>query len=288
MTKYERAPFSNEMLRSFTAIAEHQHLTVAAHELNLTQSALSVHLRKMEAGLGTQLFERHARGMKLTVDGAKLLPVAHHILSELGRVRSMFAQPLRGKVKVGIPDHYDDMIFETALVEFSRAYPEVDMTVTSGCTSGFAKEIEAGRLDIAVVNSIGRHSGEILETEATHWVEGDGFEYRPEDPLPLAVLDRDCWWSEMPGKALTEHDRAFNIKFRSESFSNLRCAIRAGLAIGVLPARAVQQGMRIADKSRNLPALPAVTHSFLFSATAPQDVVQEMASKLRDGICKPS
>jgi DNA-binding transcriptional LysR family regulator len=80
MMKYERTPFSNEMLRSFTTIAEHQHLTVAAHALNLTQSALSVHLRKMEAALGTQLFERHARGMKLTVDGEKLLPVAHHIL----------------------------------------------------------------------------------------------------------------------------------------------------------------------------------------------------------------
>ena len=286
MTKYERIDFNNEMLRSFVAIAQHGHLTLAAEELNRTQSALSVHLRKIEAALGTRLFERHARGMTLTTDGERLLPVAHHILSEMKRVGAMFPRPLRGKFSVGIPELYDDMSFETVLAEFNRAYPEVDLTVRSGCSSGCATDVEAGRLDIAIVSGPVQHSDHILVTVATYWCESDTFVQDPAKPLPLAVLDRGCWWSRMPHEALLEQGRDFNVTFRSSSFSNLRCAVRAGLAIGVLPARALQKGMRVADPSRRLPDLPPMTRSLLIAPGAPQEIVQTIATELRESLVK--
>ncbi|MEM7465127.1 MAG: LysR family transcriptional regulator, partial [Pseudomonadota bacterium] len=130
MTNYERFQFNHDMLRSFIAIAEHQHLTAAADMLGRTQSAISVHLRKLENGLGVRLFERHPRGMTLTAEGRKILPAAHNVLSEMARLNVMLDRPLRGQVSVGIPDHYDDMVFETVLAEFSRTYPEVDVSVT--------------------------------------------------------------------------------------------------------------------------------------------------------------
>lgn len=286
MTKYERIPFSSEMLRSFIAIAQCNHLTIAAHELNRTQSALSVHLRKMEEALGTKLFSRHAKGMTLTPEGEKLLPAAHRILSEMQRVQGMFSQPLQGQIRVGIPDHYDDMIFETVLADFGKANPEVDVTVTSGCSSGFSAAISTGRMDLAVVSSAQSAEGDVLETEATHWVESSHFEYDPDRPLPLAVLDRGCWWSKIPENALLSAKRSFRTTFRSSSFSNLRCAIRAGLGIGVLPARALQNGMRIADNARGLPPLPAMTRSLLISPYASKDITEAMSVMLRAGLAQ--
>ncbi|MEM7463349.1 MAG: LysR substrate-binding domain-containing protein [Pseudomonadota bacterium] len=222
--------------------------------------------------------------MTLTAEGRKILPAAHNVLSEMARLNVMLDRPLRGQVSVGIPDHYDDMVFETVLAEFSRTYPEVDVSVTSGCSSGFASAVESGKLDIAVVTGPGLDAERVLETEATYWVEGDQFELDADAPVPLAVLDRGCWWSKLPCKALEACARTYNVKFRSTSFSNLRCAIRAGLAIGVLPARAVQSGMRIADDSRDLPELPAMKRSLVISPMAPNDIVQEIALKLREGL----
>lgn len=281
MTKIERLSLNTDLLKAFVAIAEQGHLTLAADRLNRTQSAVSVQLRKLETALGVKLFERHAKGMTLTTDGEKLLPVAQSILSDLRHAQSLFEQPLRGKVRVGIPDHYDDVIFERVLSEFGKSYPMLDVFVRSGCSSGFPAAIDSGQLDIAVVpGPVGGE--EPLETEPTHWVEADSFHCDPDTPVPLALLDRGCWWSQMPIGHLAKVQRAYNVTFKSESFSNLRCAIRAGLAVGVLPARAMQEGMRICPVERRLPELPAVTRSLIVADDAPADITAAIASALKE------
>lgn len=290
MTKYERIAFNVEILRSFVAIAEQRHLTDAADTLGRTQSALSVHVRKMEDALGVRLFDRHARGMSLTAEGEKMLPVAHRVLSEMARLTMLFDAPLRGRVAVGIPDHYDDMVFETVLADFCRTYPEVDLTVTSGCSSGFSRAVEGGTLDLAVISEPSATAGveNVLEREATVWAARDGIDVARDAPVPLAFLDRGCWWSRLPCEALNAGGRDYLIKFRSTGFSSLRCAIRSGLAIGVLPARAVQPGMQIVGAAQNLPELPTLTRRVIISQKAPQDIAQEIVRKLKDGLQRAS
>lgn len=284
MTKNERRDLNTDLLRTFVAIAEQRHLTLAADRLNRTQSAVSVQLRKIETELDTKLFDRHPKGMTLTPDGERLLPLARRILTDLRRAKLLFDRPLRGKVRVGIPDHYDDMVFEKVLAEFGRTYPLVDIFVTSGCSSGFSRAIGDGSLDIAVISGPEQEEGELLETEATHWVESQSFDCDPDKPIPLAVLDRGCWWSKMPISALSRDGRMFNVTFKSESFSNLRCAIRAGLAIGILPARAIEKGVHVSPPSRGLPELPAMARSLIIADTAPVDITDAIARALKDGL----
>lgn len=284
MKKSERMKLSSDLLRAFVAIAEHGHLTLAAESLNRTQSALSVQLRKLEATLDASLFERHAKGMRLTPDGEKLLPLAQRIMGDLYHAQSLFEQPLRGKIRVGIPDHYDGTVFEKVLIKFGKDYPHLDIFVKSGCSSGFPAAIADGRLDIAVVASSEPGQGKLLETELSHWAESETFECDPDTPVPLAVLDRGCWWSKLPANLLSQEQRAFNVTFKSESFSNLRCAIRAGLAIGILPARAIQSGMRVSPARRNLPALPAMSRSLLVGPASPPEITIAIAAALKDGL----
>ncbi|WP_420334199.1 LysR family transcriptional regulator [Roseibium sp.] len=288
MKKIEQLALNSDLLRAFVTIAEQGHLTLASERLHRTQSALSVQLKKLETGLNATLFERHPKGMKLTLDGEKLLPIAQGILADLYRAQSLFEHPLRGKVRVGIPDHYDDLIFEKVLSDFGKSYPLLDMFVQSGCSGGFPAAINEGRLDVAVVAAPEPGPHEILEIEATLWAESETFDCDPDEPVPLAVLDRGCFWSKLPIVALSNQERSFNVKFKSESFSNLRCAIRAGLAIGVLPARAVQSGMRVSEPGRNLPRLPAMTRSLLVSPDAPADITGAIATALRKGLVENS
>ena len=62
-------------LRAFEATARHLSFTRAAGELNLTQSAISQHVRSLESFLGRELFIRKTRALELTEDGSNYLPV---------------------------------------------------------------------------------------------------------------------------------------------------------------------------------------------------------------------
>ena len=72
-------------LRAFEAAARHLSFTQAAAELNLTQSAVSQHVRSLEAALGLGLFIRKTRALQLTEAGSNYLPVVQEAFEILGR-----------------------------------------------------------------------------------------------------------------------------------------------------------------------------------------------------------
>lgn len=67
----------------FAAAARHQNFAHAAEELHLTASAVSHHIRKLESLLGVVLFQRHARGVKLTHEGRQLADAATSALTDI-------------------------------------------------------------------------------------------------------------------------------------------------------------------------------------------------------------
>src|SRR5690606_34856978 len=70
-------------LVAFESAARHQNFAHAAEELHLTSSAVSHHVRKLEARLGVALFQRHARGVSLTAEGRHLADVASAAIHDL-------------------------------------------------------------------------------------------------------------------------------------------------------------------------------------------------------------
>ncbi|MFC0677359.1 LysR substrate-binding domain-containing protein [Lysobacter korlensis] len=89
-------------LAAFESAARHQNFAHAAEELHLTASAVSHHVRKLEARLGVALFQRHARGVALTAEGRTLADAASNALSDLdgvlGSLRSTDAQHDRVRI----------------------------------------------------------------------------------------------------------------------------------------------------------------------------------------------
>ena len=73
-------------LAAFEAAARHQNFAHAAEELHLTASAVSHHVRKLEARLGVSLFQRHARGVHLTAEGRQLADSASNALADMDGV----------------------------------------------------------------------------------------------------------------------------------------------------------------------------------------------------------
>jgi DNA-binding transcriptional LysR family regulator len=75
-------------IESFVAVAEEGHVGRAARRLYLTQPPLTRRIRSLEDELGSMLFERTARGMRLSAAGRQLLPHAREILASVARAKS--------------------------------------------------------------------------------------------------------------------------------------------------------------------------------------------------------
>jgi DNA-binding transcriptional LysR family regulator len=284
MNKIERSISDGELLRSFLVIAESGNLTRAAERLHRTQSAISVQLRKLEDGLGASLFKRHVRGMRLTAQGETLLPVARQAVAELERVAQLFREPLRGRIRVGIPDDFDETVLEHVLAAFAARNPGVEVIAISGCTSGYLEAVHRGELDIAVHSGPDLPSGAVLSTEPTVWACSQDYLIAPDEPVQLAILDRDCWWRDLPTAALAKAGREWRVAYQSASFPGLRAAVRAGLAVAPLPQRSIEPGMRVMAAKEGMPDLPKSFRSMVISEQAPKGLAEAMADSIRSSI----
>ena len=276
MKNYHRSGPSSELLRTFCAVADIGSVTQAASALSRTQSAISVQLRKLEAELSVSLFERLARGVVLTDDGKKLLPVAQKVLAEIDKAGLLFTTPLQGAIRVGIPDDYTETILEQALAQFCSRHSAVEIFVKSGCTAGFPEAINKGELDLAVYSAGPIASGDAFFSEPTVWAASAEFLPDVNVPVPLAVFDRHCWWRDIGSEALEQAGRSWRVACLSESFASIKSSIRAGLAVGTLAESAVDASMQVLGPRQGFPELPPTSLALLKSPNAGSDIVREM------------
>ncbi len=281
MNKSERMTANSQLLRTFVVIAECQNITRAAESLGRTQSAISVQARNLEEVLEVSLFIRQSKGMLLTKEGEKLLPVARNILSELAKVGSMFDDPLQGSIRVGIPDDYAESVLESMLVEFARRHPQVEVSARFGCTSKFPDAIKKQTLDVAVVTGTQVTDKNRIALDANVWVASPSLTVNVEENIPLAVLDRDCGWRDFAPNALSAAGIGWKIAYASESFAGVKAAIRSGLALGILPRSLLDPEMLEWGKVKQLPLLPPSDRGILVSDTASNKIATSMVDAIK-------
>ena len=94
-----------ELLRSFVAVIETGSILQATERVFVTQSAISLQMRRLEEIIRQPLFNRHGRKLRLTPAGEHLLSTAHQILALNDRVlASLQAQALSGTARIGLTD----------------------------------------------------------------------------------------------------------------------------------------------------------------------------------------
>lgn len=287
MHKNERSlpNLDSEVLRTFVAVAEHGNVTHAAEALHRTQSAISVQIKRMEDGLGVKLFTREPRGMSLTTSGEKLISSARPILGALDRAAAdLRADPIEGKVRVGIPDDYGSELLALVLADFAQRHPSVEVSIRCGFSVGFPKAVERGELDLAVFAcDHERSGGEILLEEQTVWVGSANVALYKDDPLPVTLFDRECWWRDAAIDSLNGASISYRVAYSSESVAGIKAAIRAGLAIGVLARSTIEPTMKILGRKEGLPPLPSSNLVLIGNPKDETQAMTAMAESIRHG-----
>jgi LysR family glycine cleavage system transcriptional activator len=115
-------------LRAFEAVAAHLSFTDAARALNVTTAAISSHIKTLEELLETQLFVRHSRSVRLTPQGARLLPGVQRGLAELSRAVEQLRQDrTSGLLNISLLGSFLQKWLLPRLGDFYQKHPDIDL-----------------------------------------------------------------------------------------------------------------------------------------------------------------
>jgi DNA-binding transcriptional LysR family regulator len=142
-------------LRYFVTAAETRNLSQAAQRLNVAQPALSRQIRDLEDELGFTLFERLARGIRLTPAGEAFLTGAQRVMVEVERVRNDARRIARGEAG-SLSVAYNEVAFANpavaeAIRRFRSQRPEIELTLSSLISTKQLELLERGDLDVGLL-----------------------------------------------------------------------------------------------------------------------------------------
>lgn len=142
-------------LKYFLAVASASSFTKAAAECYVAQSALSEQIARLEAEVGTRLFARNSRSVRLTAAGEVLVPLAQRILADVETAQAeldALGGLRRGRLRLGLIQTSGSAIdLAEVMGDFHRRFPDIDFEVMSDPSTNMVTAVGAGRLDLAIV-----------------------------------------------------------------------------------------------------------------------------------------
>jgi LysR family hydrogen peroxide-inducible transcriptional activator len=145
---------SIRQLRYFEALVRHVHFGRAADACSISQPALSMQIKELEESLGTDLFERDARHVRLTGFGEEFASRVREILrsvDELGDLAQASRAHLVGRLRLGVIPTIAPYLLPAIINNLTSANANLDIQVRETLTARLIQELEEGSLDLAVV-----------------------------------------------------------------------------------------------------------------------------------------
>jgi LysR family transcriptional regulator, hydrogen peroxide-inducible genes activator len=143
-----------KQLRYVEALAQHGHFGRAADLCAVSQPALSMQIKDLELALGTALFERGPRQVRLTDFGETFVERARAILrsvEELEDLARALGEGLRGRLRIGVIPTVAPYLLPRIIGRLTKLYPELDLQLRESKTTTLLQELADGRLDTAIV-----------------------------------------------------------------------------------------------------------------------------------------
>lgn len=244
-------------LRYFLGVVEHRSIARAADELHVAQSAVSLHLNRLEKELGCILVHRTSRGIVPTESGVRLHCRARSVLTDIGtiaeEVRGIEAAPA-GSVIVGMPTSLGIALTVPLAITIRRQYPLIQLRIAEGLSGHTSQWLLAGQLDLALVFGSAPLSGiskELLAREQLNLVGAEGAEavsscgemsLSAVFDLPLILPGRPHGLREEVERAASRHGYRPNVVMEIDSLENIKSLVAERIGYTVLSARVAEHG----------------------------------------------
>ncbi|MEX2575305.1 MAG: LysR substrate-binding domain-containing protein [Halofilum sp. (in: g-proteobacteria)] len=279
-------PLDLVVLQTFVAVVDSGGFTAAAEQLHLAQPTVSAHMARLEHSLGRRVLRRDRRAVTPTPEGERLLAHARQMLRQSAMAfQDVRQERLAGRVRLGIPEDYV-LYLPSALAAFESRYPAVELEVECGLSVDLVTRVHSGELDVAVVTRQPKSpGGEVLRREPLAWAGALDHATFERDPLPLALSQQGvCIFRERALAALDTAGIAWRVAYTSASLSGLRSAVRAGLAITVLPPSMLDPQLRSLTSAEGLPDLPGIELALHRSPGRPSDPARQLVAQLQESL----
>jgi LysR family transcriptional activator of glutamate synthase operon len=242
-------------LRYAEAVARHRHFTHAAEELHVAQSALSHQIKRLEAELGTELFERTSRSVVPTEAGEAVAARARRILAEVDDVRGDVDELqglVRGRVSVGALLPAGAIDVPRLLADFSREHPGIEVGLHEGTAGDMLRYLADDEVDAAFSLLFEELPGNVASERLS---EDELVAVFPPGDAPdreratITDLTRRALITPRSGSAIKaaldryfEHARRrLQVSLESGDPFLLRCLVSVGFGASVLPRSLVSR-----------------------------------------------
>jgi DNA-binding transcriptional LysR family regulator len=269
-------------LRSFVAVAENGGVTKAAGFLNLTQSAVSMQLKRLEDLLDVSLFDRSGRSIALTAEGDQLLTFARRMVALNDEAVSRLTDAaFEGEVTLGVPHDIVYPVIPRVLKQFNVAYPRVRVSLVSSYTQRLLSEFDKGKCDIILTTETGAQAGgEELARLPLRWIGAPGGSVWKQRPVKLA-MGRHCLFRPQIINTLDRAGIDWIQMVESDNDRTIEASVSADLAVHAMIEGTEPPHLERIDHAGALPDLPVQHINLYVVQGARSEVIDSLTQFLR-------
>ncbi len=264
-----------ESLRTFLAVLDHGSMTKAATQLQVSQSAVSWKIKRLEARVGRALLIREGRNLRASRDGRALIDDARAIIELHDRaVSRLQSSELTGTVRLGTNEEVGASRIAAALGRFRLMHPGATVEFVVDSSEALTLALDRGRLDVAVIqvnDERFRPDDVVLWTDELRWITHRECRF-DSGTVPLITFGKDCFYRPVSEPLLTANGIEYTAAISVPSSIGIVSAVEAGLGVAVLGSRFLQGDIVEWERGAALERMPCV-HQIARTAAGEHPVV---------------
>ncbi|MET0375806.1 MAG: LysR substrate-binding domain-containing protein, partial [Rhizorhabdus sp.] len=246
----------------------------AVDKVFVTQSAISLQIKRLEELVQQSLFTRDGRKLALTRPGEVLLDYSRRVLSLHDEaVVAITTGTFVGPIRIGMVQDFADTLLSGLLARFAELHPNAQIYARVAGTAELQSQLDRNQLDI-ILGFAASDDPSGIRVAPMSWY-GDAA-LATQEVIPLAVLEKPCRFREAAIASLEAAGRPYRLAVESPNLSTLRAAVEAGLGITCRTHLFLRAGEL--PSIETLPALPNV--ACIIAQTAQDDATKARLAEL--------
>jgi DNA-binding transcriptional LysR family regulator len=272
-----------DLLRSFVEIVDAGSMSKASEQICVSQSALSLQMKRLADLVQTPIFHRHYRGVFLTPEGKTLLAYARAMLALNDKaICSLSGEAVTGPIRVGMIQDFADTLLSTVLVHFARLNPGAQLQVRVGSSSELVIQMAGGIHDLVLCLGDSDDLTSVTKVPM-RWLGDIALCDKPL--LPIVLMEKPCVFRDAALASLEHSGRGYKIMLETPNISVLRAAVDGGLGL-TCRTESFLEAELVPAEALNLPlprvgyilrCAPAANRSILRFATLIRNAVLDLA-----------